>query len=517
MPLERPRRVGRGRLGRGDGPPDGAGPGRPDTPGRAQARQRQPRRALEEPPRRTLLHLPAGLPRPEARPRPAPRAPRGDGVAARGGPLRGGPAAARRGRGDAPRRRRRRRRARVLRGLGARREGRTHGDLQARGPGAAPDGLLMARPERILVVDDDDGWLEFCRVALETAGFAPATAQSGNEALKAVESAEFDLVFTDLQMPPPGDGKAVTLGVKARWPGTDVVLMTAAPSVDSAVAVLKDGACDYLIKPFPAEALTAVAERILEARRHRTELAVERRLREELEAAYGELKRLDKLKEGFLARVSHELNTPLAATLLAIGLLEEEAPEGDPLHRHVARAHDAANRLRAVVEDLLAFVDLQKPDHVVRGEPTQLAAIAAEAAAAIERLAKTKGLEVSVELPADLPTARVHAGLVRKALDHLLKNAVYFNKAGGKVTLSARKLQHWVCLTVSDTGDGIPEAEQDRVFDTFYQVAEYMTRRVGGLGLGLALVKRIVESHKGVVRLESKPGVGTTVHLQFPL
>ena len=70
---------------------------------------------------------------------------------------------------------------------------------------------------------------------------------------------------------------------------------------------------------------------------------------------------------------------------------------------------------------------------------------------------------------------------------------------------------------MADTGEGIPVAEQERVFDTFYQVAEYLTRRVGGLGLGLSLVKRIVEAHKGVVRLESKPGVGTTVFLQLPL
>lgn len=375
----------------------------------------------------------------------------------------------------------------------------------------------MTRPEKILVVDDDDAWLEFCKMALEQAGFSPDTALSGNEALRAVEETEYDLVFTDLQMPPPGDGKAVTLGVKSRWPSTDVVLMTAAPSVESAVAVLKDGASDYLIKPFPAEALSAVAQRLLEARRHKAELATERRLREELEAAYAELKRLDKLKEGFLARVSHELNTPLAAMLLAVGLLEEEVPEGDPLRPQVLRAREAGARLRGVVEDLLAFVDLQKPDMEVRGEPTRLAPLVAEAVAAVERLAKTKGLTVSVEIPPDLPSLRVHPGLIRKAVDQLLKNAVYFNKPNGRITVSARRLQHWVSLSVADTGDGIPVAEQDRVFDTFYQVAEYLTRRVGGLGLGLSLVKRIVEAHKGVVRLESKPGEGTTVFLQLPL
>lgn len=375
----------------------------------------------------------------------------------------------------------------------------------------------MARPERILLVDDDEAWLDFCRLALEAAGFAPETAPSGNAALKAVETKEYDLVVTDLQMPPPGDGQAVTLGVKARWPGTDVVLMTAAPTVESAVAVLKDGACEYLIKPFPAEALSAVVNKLLEARRHRAELALERRLRAELEAAYGELKKLDKLKEGFLARVSHELNTPLAATLLAIGLLEEEVAEGDPLRPHVNRARDAAQRLRRVIEDLLAFVDLQKAGAEVRGEPTRLDALVAEAAAGVERLAKTKGLTVTVEAPPDLPPVRVHPELARKAVDQLLKNAVYFNTAGGSIKVTVRRLQHWVCVAVADTGEGIPEAEQERVFDAFYQVAEYMTRRVGGLGLGLALVKRILEAHKGMVRLDSKPGQGTTVTLQFPL
>ncbi|MDE2292455.1 MAG: response regulator [Elusimicrobia bacterium] len=375
----------------------------------------------------------------------------------------------------------------------------------------------MPRPEKILLVDDDESWLEFCRMALETAGWSPDTALSGNEALRMVEAAQYDLVVTDLQMPPPGDGRAVTVGVRARWPTTDVVLMTAAPTVDSAVAVLKEGACDYLIKPFPAEALASIVARLADARRQREELALERRLRGELEAAYGELKRLEALKEGFLARVSHELNTPLATAALAVALMAEEVPEASPLSRHVRRADDAMTRLRAVVEDLLAFVDLQKPEVVVRGEPTPLAPLVAEVLAEVEPLARTKGLTVSSELPADLPDPRIERSLMKKALVQLARNAVYFNKPGGSVTVSGRRLQHWVSLRVADTGEGIPVEAQERVFDAFYQVAEYMTRTVGGLGLGLALVKRIVESHKGVVRLESKPGEGTAVTIQLPL
>ncbi|MBI5597547.1 MAG: response regulator [Elusimicrobia bacterium] len=375
---------------------------------------------------------------------------------------------------------------------------------------------MAERSERILVVDDDDAWLEVCRIGLSTLGFAPETALSGNEALRRIESEEFDLVVTDLQMPPPGDGRAVTLGVKSRWPATDVLLMTAAPSVESAVSVLKDGASDYLIKPFPVEALGVVVDRILAARRDRSELAVERRLRAELEAAYGELKRLDRLKEAFLARISHELNTPLAAAMLAVGLLSEETSVDEPLRKNVDRAGDALQRLRGVIEDLLAFVDLQKPDLEIHGEPTDLGPVVDEVLAELARLAKTKGLTVEKDVPDDLPRPRVHRPMLKKALTHLVRNAVYFNKPGGRLTVSAKRLQHWVSLSVTDTGEGIALSEQERAFDAFYQVAEYMTRTVGGLGLGLALVKRIVEAHKGVVRLDSKPGVGTTVVVQLP-
>lgn len=375
----------------------------------------------------------------------------------------------------------------------------------------------MARPEKILVVDDDESWLEVCRIGLTTLGFSPETACSGNEALRFIERAQYDLVITDLQMPPPGDGRAVTLGVKSRWPSTDVILMTAAPTIESAVSVLKDGASDYLIKPFPMEALSLVVERVLTTRRQSAELAIERRLRTELEAAYAELKHLDKLKEGFLARVSHELNTPLAAASLAIGLLEEEVSEGDPLKRHLNRASDAMSRLRGVIENLLAFVDLQKPDLEIHGEPTDLAPLIDEVMLEAERLARTKGLVVIKNIPDDLPKIVLHRALMKKALTHLVRNAIYFNRPNGRLEVSARRLQHWVSVTVSDTGEGIPASEQVRVFDAFYQVAEYMTRTVGGLGLGLSLVKRIVEAHKGVIRLDSKTGEGTTVAVQLPI
>ncbi|MBI3297895.1 MAG: response regulator [Elusimicrobia bacterium] len=375
----------------------------------------------------------------------------------------------------------------------------------------------MARPEKILIVDDDESWLEVCRIGMETLGFAPETSHSGNDALRLIEKAQYNLVITDLQMPPPGDGRAVTLGVKTRWPTTDVILMTAAPTISSAVAVLKDGASDYLIKPFSMEAFEIVVDRVLTARRQSAELAVERRLREELEAAYAELKHLDKLKEGFLARVSHELNTPLAAASLAVALLAEEMKADDPLKRHLNRANDAMARLREVIENLLAFVDLQKPDMEVHGVPTPLAPLLEEVLREHERLARTKALVVTVDIPPDLPDLRLHRELMKRAFGHLVKNAIYFNRPGGRLQVSARRLQHWVSVTITDTGEGLPADQQAVVFDAFYQVAEYMTRTVGGLGLGLSLVKRIVEAHKGVVRLDSKAGEGTTVAVQLPL
>lgn len=193
--------------------------------------------------------------------------------------------------------------------------------------------MANERNTRVLVVDDDDEWLEICELALKNLGYDVETAPSGMVALEMAEKSSYELVLTDLMMPPPYDGKAVVSNFKQRWPETDVILMTASPSFKTAIEVLKEGAYDYIIKPFGIDYLKTVFDRCLEKRHARADLVIEKQLREELQATYEQLKKTEKLKEAFLARISHELNTPLMRMSLATSLLNESVRWDDKKQR----------------------------------------------------------------------------------------------------------------------------------------------------------------------------------------
>lgn len=366
--------------------------------------------------------------------------------------------------------------------------------------------------ERVLIVDDDESLLEVCEVALRQAGYEVAVEGSGGRGLKRVEAEAFDLVLTDLQMPGDVDGHGVTLGVKALRPGTEVIVMTGAPTLKTAIATLKDGAYDYIIKPFSVDHLKAVVRRCLDHRRLRHDLAGERALRQELESAYRELQKVEELKEAFLARLSHELRTPLTEMLMALSLMETK-PEGKYLD--IAKA--GAKRLERTLSDLLAFVDLQKPQEPGLKRPVDLEALLRATVERLRPLWEPRKLEVSLRFEPGLPAASGDPALLEKAFEHLVHNAVMFNRQGGSVRVAGRAAQDRVEVSVQDTGEGIPPEQFDQVFDSFYQIANYMTRKVDGLGLGLAITRRIVEAHGGEIGVSSKLGEGSVFRVRLPV
>jgi len=370
--------------------------------------------------------------------------------------------------------------------------------------------------ESILIVEDDDSWLELCGTLLRAEGFEVRTAQNKHQALKAVDARDFDLVLTDLCLPAEEDGRGVVSGVKARRPGTDVILMTASPTLQTAISVLKDGAYDYIIKPFQADYLKAVIDRCLAARRSKAELSVERQLREEVQAAYSELKKLEKLKEAFLSRISHELNTPLAEALMAMSLLEATLPEGAKTWDKARMADAAVKKLQSIVRDLLDFVDLQHDDFQLEREELSLAGLIEETAKEEAPLLEKRGVTLSVSIPADLPPVSGDPRLLKRAFRQLLLNAIHFNKPGGRVEVAAKAWEQWVFLHFLDEGEGVPEGKKDEIFDSFYQMADYMTRRVGGLGLGLAITRKILEAHKGSISVEARKEQGSDFKVCLP-
>jgi len=246
-----------------------------------------------------------------------------------------------------------------------------------------------------------------------------------------------------------------------------------------------------------------------------------------LAQALEQTRELDRLKGEFIQNVSHELRTPLTiargyAELLESGELGELLPA-----QHEA-AHITAQRMRmlsGVVEDLTAILEAE--NDALQQTPIDLAALIQTRLAYFEAQAEQAQLSLQVEFTPGLPLAWGNAPQLRRVLDNLMDNAFKFTPAGGSVTVRLRPgdsanpdegqpVPKDLVLEVSDTGIGIPPDQLERVFDRFYQVDGSTTRRYGGTGLGLALVKGLVKAHGGQVGVQSQPGAGSTFRVTLP-
>jgi GAF domain-containing protein len=238
---------------------------------------------------------------------------------------------------------------------------------------------------------------------------------------------------------------------------------------------------------------------------------------EELARAYDELRALDRLQKEFVQNVSHELRTPLTFIKGYVELMLEEAMgEISELQQNslriVARRADAMTRL---INNLLSLQQVEmgplRPTRVSLAELTTRALESAEAAA-------TRGdIVLKAEIPETLPPVWADRNYLEQVFDNLLGNAIKFSPDGGKITVRIREEGEYLRVAVSDTGIGIHNDQLEKIFERFYQINGSSTRRFGGTGLGLALVKKTVEAHGGRVWAESQLGQGSTFFFTLPI
>jgi signal transduction histidine kinase len=245
--------------------------------------------------------------------------------------------------------------------------------------------------------------------------------------------------------------------------------------------------------------------------------ATEQQRTAELARALEKQQELDRLKDEFIRNVSHELRTPLAlvlgyAELLADGMLDDPAPgQVEPLRVIVERCRD----LSSLVETITAIIEYE--DRRPRRTPISLAEVVESVLADYRLLAKRSGLRLEVQISPQVPAVLADRRRLRTVVENLLDNAVKFTPAGGSITVSlAGSTADEVLLCVADTGIGIAPRHHAQIFDRFFQVDGTLRRRYGGSGLGLALVKEIVEAHHGSVRVESDLRRGSAFTVRLP-
>ena len=228
----------------------------------------------------------------------------------------------------------------------------------------------------------------------------------------------------------------------------------------------------------------------------------------------------NRLKSRFLSTVSHELRTPLSLIVGLSNMLLQDGEQARPetYRPDLKRIHASAQHLDGPIRDVLDLAQSEMAQLKLVPEPLDLAEVLETVVALGEQMAADKGLHWRADIPATLPTIRGDRTRLRQVVLNLLNNAVKFT-ARGRITLRVAANTHTVTVEIGDTGLGIPTAEQDVIFDEFRQSERTTTRGYGGLGLGLAICKRLVEMHGGKIGVRSlgKENAGSTFYFTLPV
>jgi two-component system phosphate regulon sensor histidine kinase PhoR len=230
------------------------------------------------------------------------------------------------------------------------------------------------------------------------------------------------------------------------------------------------------------------------------------------------LRRLEKVRQEFVANVSHELKTPVTSIKGFVETLLDSAGDEGERQRFLKIIARQADRLNAIIDDLLILSRIEQmvdARHVSLSEH-RLLEIIADAVEACEVRATRKSITVNVDCPENL-AAPVNAALLEQALINLVDNALKYSDSAADVKIVARQESGDAVISVIDTGRGIESEHLPRLFERFYRVEKARSREMGGTGLGLAIVKHIMRAHRGNVTVESTLGSGSTFNLHIPL
>ncbi|MDI3328349.1 MAG: ATP-binding protein [Alicyclobacillaceae bacterium] len=225
------------------------------------------------------------------------------------------------------------------------------------------------------------------------------------------------------------------------------------------------------------------------------------------------LREQEELRKTMTADIAHELRTPLATVKSHVEAFLDGVWEPEP--GRLRSCYEEIERLTGLVADLEELTRLEAPDFRLRPEKSDLRQLAARAVDVHRAVFLQKGVDLSLEGNGPV-WAMVDRERMMQVMTNLLANALKFTPRGGRVTVGVAVQDGRATITVRDSGQGIPEEDIPKVFERFYRVDKSRSRRGGGAGIGLTIVKRLVEAHGGTVEIESSPGKGTAVFVHVP-
>jgi two-component system sensor histidine kinase/response regulator len=365
---------------------------------------------------------------------------------------------------------------------------------------------------RILVVDDEAGMREGCRRALRPAGYDVEAAADLATARDLIRAKTYDTYLLDVMLP-DGSGLDLLASILEKDPNAVCIIITGFGSVEMAVEAVRQGAYNFLSKPFTSDELLVAVQQGLERRRLKT---VEQEA-ENLARLKRELEQLDEVKSHLMLKVAHELRAPVAAVQSYINLITAGYVSQSEMKPTLKRVQERLQEMLDLIADLLELARLKqaKDRLVAEASPQDVAQILKEVCDLFREQAQEKRQSFQLDIM-DHPVITANRDHLKQIWTNLISNAIKYTPEGGRVAVTLQANDKRIIGVVQDTGMGISQEDQSHLFQEFFRTDEAKASGAIGTGLGLSIVKQIVDSYGGELKVTSRPGQGSRFTFVLP-
>jgi len=367
----------------------------------------------------------------------------------------------------------------------------------------------VEKPLKVLIVEDSEDDTLLVIRELKLGDYTPTFQRVDTAAAMqtALRNQEWDVIVADYNLPSFSALEALRL---LKDSGLDLPFIIVSGSItdETAVAAMKAGAHDYIMKDNLKRLVSAIEREL-----HEAEV---RRERKHLQRRVVEYEELNTLKSTLLSTVSHELRTPLTtikgySTML---LDYDRRLKRNEKQEYLSAIDRATDRMTELVDHLLDMSRLEAGLLKLDKTPTNITALLQTTIA--EARLRTPGHKIVLNLPKAVLKLNSDGRRIRQVVDNLINNATKYSKVGSIVTVEAKSQDSELVISVADQGKGIPRENVEKIFDRMFNLEHRLAQDPGGLGLGLALCKALVEAHGGRIWVESELGKGSVFHFALP-
>ncbi len=352
---------------------------------------------------------------------------------------------------------------------------------------------------RLLIVDDEYSIREALKLFFDGKGFKTEIAVNGLEAIDFIEKEDFDIVVSDVRMDKI-DGLALLKKIKEYNRKMPVILITAYADLNGAIEALRNGASEYVIKPFNMEAMAEKVDKVLKLAKDTSEETY--------------VKKYEEQKVDFITRFSHELRTPLTPVYGYISLmLKKEFGEIPiPQMEVVKTIHKNSKRLKRIIDDLIMIYYIDYMNEIPVIQKYEIVKLIDDTLKEEDEVIKKKNQAVEIKIYDGIETVDCDRDKMKRVLFHLIDNAVKFSPASSKIIIEISNFEHrgkdHIKFSVKDNSVRL-KTNKRLIFRQFYEFTSnaddpFVSKEIKGMGIGLTLSKSIVELHGGKIWIESE-------------